>query len=98
MYEADNGKSIDELLHTFAAVRTKNLEDLEALDLTPAMLERRGMHPALGSATASQLLASWTVHDLGHTHQIAKAMAYQYRDEVGPWKQYLTILPAPAAT
>ncbi len=62
------------------------------------MLDRRGTHPALGPATREQLLASWVVHDLGHTHQIAKAMAFQYRDDVGPWAPFLTILPASAAT
>jgi hypothetical protein len=46
-------------------------------------------------AKLAQLLASWVVHDLGHTHQIAKAMAYQYRDAVGPWVKFLTILPRP---
>lgn len=96
MYETDKGKSIDELLESFAAVRAANLQALGALNLTPQTLELRGMHPALGSATARQLLSSWVVHDLGHLHQIAKAMAHQYRDEVGPWRQYLTILPAPA--
>lgn len=98
MYEADKGKSIDELLQTFAAVRGTNLRELEALGLTEAMLDRRGTHPALGPATVRQLIASWVVHDLGHTHQIAKAMAFQYRNEVGPWKAYLTILPADGAT
>jgi hypothetical protein len=33
------------------------------------------------------------VHDLNHIHQVAKSMAYQYRDEVGAWREYLTILP-----
>jgi hypothetical protein len=98
MYKTDQGKSIDELLHTFAEVRARNLQDLESLNLSPEMLDLRGMHPALGSATARQLLASWVVHDLGHTHQIVKAMAFQYRDEVGPWNQYLAILPAPSPT
>lgn len=94
MYDADRGKSIDELLDTFATVRAGNVAELESMKLTPEMLDRRGTHPALGPATIRQLIASWVVHDLGHTHQIAKAMAFQYRDEVGPWSQYLTILPA----
>jgi hypothetical protein len=97
MYAADEGKPIDELLRTFAAVRGGNVGDLESLDLTAA-LYRRGTHPALGPVTLRQLLASWVVHDLGHTDQVAKAMAFQYRDDVGPWAAYLTILPAAAAT
>lgn len=98
MYESDKGKSIDELLQAFAAIRAANLVDLKAMNLNGEMLERRGTHPALGPATAKQLLASWVVHDLGHLHQIAKAIAFQYRNEVGPWAAYLTILPTPSAT
>ena len=95
MYEMSRGRSMDELLDTFAALRAKSLDDLRALDLTPETLDRRGTHPDLGSVTLRQLLAAWVVHDLGHTHQIAKAMAFQYRDEVGPWRRLLTILPSP---
>jgi hypothetical protein len=93
MYEASKGKSMAELLDTFAAVRAANLEDLKALDLTGEELATRGTHPQLGTVTLRNLIAAWAVHDLGHTHQVAKAMAFQYRDEVGPWREYLTILP-----
>jgi hypothetical protein len=93
MYEASKGKSMGELLDTFASVRAANLDELSAGELTPEVLDRRGTHPQLGTVTLRQLIASWVVHDLGHTHQIAKAMAFQYRDEVGPWREYLTILP-----
>jgi hypothetical protein len=95
MYEASKGQSMSDLLDTFASLRAKNLDDLRALNLTPDLLDRRGTHPELGPVTLRQLLASWVVHDLGHTHQIAKSMAHQYRDTVGPWRQYLTILPRP---
>jgi len=93
MYEASQGKSMTELLETFASLRQKNLEDLKTLNLTSERLDLRGTHPQLGSVTLRQLLAAWVVHDLGHLHQIAKAMAFQYRNEVGPWKEFLTILP-----
>lgn len=93
MYEACRGRSMAELLDEFAALRAENLRDLRAMNLSAEQLARRGLHPELGAVTLSQLLATWVVHDLGHTHQIAKAMAYQYRDEVGPWVAYLTILP-----
>jgi hypothetical protein len=93
MYEASKGKSLTELLRTFELLRTNNLAELRSLQLTPAKLQSRGKHPDLGVVTLEQLLATWVVHDLGHTHQIAKAMAYQYRDAVGPWRKLLTILP-----
>jgi hypothetical protein len=55
-------------------------------------LELRGEHPSLGPVTLRQLLATWVVHDLGHIAQVARVMAKQYTDEVGPWVQYLPVL------
>jgi hypothetical protein len=93
MFETSQGKSLGELLETFRVVRAESLRELRALDLTPELLEVEGTHPEFGQVSLSQLIATWVVHDLGHLHQIAKAMAFQYRDEVGPWREYLTILP-----
>lgn len=93
MYETSKGKTIDQLLSEFAEIRAKNIEDLKSLNLTPAMLDYPGQHRALGKVTLKNLLATWVAHDLNHLHQIAKAMAYQYRTEVGPWAEYLSILP-----
>lgn len=92
MYEASKGKSVADLLDSFASLRAKNVADLRALELNEEHLERRGTHPALGVVTLRELLATWVVHDLNHVHQIAKAMAYQYRTDVGPWREYLSIL------
>ncbi|MFA6044853.1 MAG: DinB family protein [Phycisphaerales bacterium] len=83
---------LETLLSEFAALRAKHLRELRALGLSPADLDRTGMHPALGRVTAGQLLATWAVHDLHHTRQICLAMAWQYRDEVGPWRAYLNTL------
>jgi len=55
-------------------------------------LDREGVHPAFGRVTLRQLLATWVCHDLAHLAQIARVMAKQYRDAVGPWKEYLAIL------
>jgi len=93
MYEASQGKTLDDLLSAFAQLREKNLVDLRSLKLTPEKLDSLGTHPALGTVTLRQLLATWVAHDLNHIHQIAKAMAYQYRHEVGPWREYITFLP-----
>ena len=62
------------------------------MKLTPTLLEKRGMHPELGVVTLQQLLAAWVIHDLGHVRQIVRVMAKQYRDAVGPWRAYLSIL------
>jgi len=93
MYDDSKGKSMDVLLETFAHLRVKSLDDLRALKLTPEQLDLPGAHPQLGAVTLKNLLAAWVVHDLGHLHQVAKAMAYQYRNEVGPWRDLLTVLP-----
>ena len=94
MYEASRGKAIAELLDTFEELRAANLRKLESLHLTPAQLALRGRHPELGPVTVQHLLACWVVHDLNHIHQVAKCMAYQYRDEIGPWRAYFPFLPS----
>lgn len=92
MFEKSKGKSIDELLNTFARLRAESLRQLDELNLRPEMLEKRGLHPELGSVTLSQLLATWVVHDLSHIGQIVRVMSKQYGDTVGPWKAYLPVL------
>lgn len=86
------GKTLPQLLDQFAELRTGNLDQLRALNIDSAELEKRGRHPALGVVTLSNLLATWAAHDLTHLHQISRIMAYQYRDEVGPWSAYLGVL------
>ena len=73
-------------------MRAANLRELTALRLTDADLDRRGRHPALGSVTLRQLLATWVAHDLDHLMQISRVLARQYSDEVGPWRAYLRII------
>jgi len=86
------GKSLEQLLDEFARLRAENLVALQALNLQPEDLIRRGKHPALGVVTLQELLATWTVHDLTHLHQLSRVMAHQYRDAVGPWSAYLGVL------
>lgn len=86
------GKTMEQLLEEFAQARSRNLADLRSLDLQESHLAERGLHPALGSVTLSQLLATWAMHDLTHLHQISRIMAHQYRDAVGPWQAYLGVM------
>ena len=86
------GKSMEQLLDEFARLRAENLDALRALNIGPQDLERRGRHPALGTVTLSELLATWAAHDLSHLHQISRVMAHQYRDAVGPWSAYLGVM------
>ena len=90
--EASAGKSMNELLDEFEELRSGNLRALHALRLTPQDLARRGQHPALGSVTLSQLLATWAAHDLSHLHQLSRVMAHQYRELTGPWPRYLGVM------
>jgi len=86
------GKTLGQLLDGFSSVRNKNLANLRSLNLTPKDLNRLGKHPAFGSVTLSQLLATWAAHDLTHLHQISRIMAHQYREAVGPWSRFLGVM------
>lgn len=92
MFEVSKGKSITELLDTFAELRAEKLRELESMNLTADLLDKRGRHPELGEVTLRQLLSTWVVHDLGHIRQVVRVMSKQYRDAVGPWRAYLSIL------
>jgi uncharacterized damage-inducible protein DinB len=91
-FRESQGRSLQELLDTFAELRSANLSRLASLRLTAEDLERRGQHPELGRVTAGQLLSTWVVHDLNHVGQIARVMSRQYSAAVGPWIEYLPIL------
>ena len=86
------GKSLGQLLDEFGRLRTENVNALRAMNLQPSDFVRRGRHPELGVVTLSQLLATWAVHNLTHSHQLSRVMAFQYRDLVGPWSAYLGVL------
>ncbi len=91
-FEASKGKTLSELLDTFAMLRRQNLATLNQLNLTEEPFKLKGTHPDFGPVTLDRLLATWVVHDLDHISQIARVMAKQYADEVGPWVSYLSIL------
>jgi hypothetical protein len=86
------GKALPALLDEFASLRETNLRDLLAMGLDAGSLDRPGRHPALGAVTLRQLLATWVAHDLDHLMQVARVLATQYSDEVGPWRAYLRII------
>ncbi len=86
------GLDMPALLDEFTRLRHANLRDLATLALDEAALDRPGRHPALGPVTMRQLLATWVAHDLDHVTQIARVLARQYEDEVGPWRAYLRVI------
>lgn len=85
-------RSLPHLLDEFARLRASNLDVLRTKNLQPSDLARRALHPTFGPVTASQLLATWTVHDMTHLHQISRVLAHQYREAVGPWIKFLGVL------
>lgn len=86
------GRSLADLLDDFAALRVANVAQLRAWRLAEADLDRRGTHPAFGTVTLRQLLATWVAHDLDHVMQISRVLARQYTDAVGPWRAYLRVI------
>ena len=94
-FEESKGKSLAILLDEFDQLRARNLGILKGWNITDEQLELEGDHPELGRVTLRQLLATWAGHDLGHIAQTARVMAKQYRDAVGPWREYLPVMDRP---
>ena len=86
------GRPLAALLDEFERLRAANLTLLGSWRLSEADLDLPGTHPTLGRVTLRELLATWTVHDLEHIAQIARVMAKQYGDHVGPWVPFLPVL------
>ena len=91
-FRASEGKTLEDLLGEFERLRAQNIAALTGWGLTDAQLALTGVHPAFGDVTLRQLLACWVAHDLGHIVQVAPVMAKQYRDAVGPWTAYLSVM------
>ncbi len=85
--------SMAEILDRFATIRASNLDRLDTL-VNEDDLQLGGVHPTFGEVSLSQLLATWTVHDLNHLNQIVKTMAKQYTDAIGPWRSLLPVVDA----
>ena len=91
-FEESKGKTLEDLLDEFAALRERNLATLREMKIGAGDFEKTGQHPALGRVTLKELLATWVTHDLDHIAQVARTMAKQYASEVGPWQAYISIL------
>ncbi|MBX7171949.1 MAG: DinB family protein [Pyrinomonadaceae bacterium] len=91
-FELSKGKTLAELLETFAEMRPKSLETLKSWNLTDDQLQLKGIHPEFGEVTLEQLISTWVVHDLTHIRQLSIILAKHYSESVGPWTAYLSIL------
>lgn len=97
-FQNSAGKTLPQLLDEFSSLRAENLNTLKSWDLQEADLEKTGLHPTFGSVTLRQLLATWIAHDFTHIAQLARVMAKQYKEEVGPWVAFLGVLNQGAAS
>jgi hypothetical protein len=91
-FEESKGKRLEELLTTFKDLRSRSIQTLKEMNIGPDDLAKVGRHPEFGRVTLKELIATWVVHDLDHVVQISRTMAKQYREEVGPWRAYLSVL------
>ncbi len=91
-FEESKGKTIQNLLDEFAMLRALRLSELKSMKINKRQLRLKGIHPALGEVTLAQLLAAWVAHDLTHVAQVARVMARQYQQAVGPWADYMRVL------
>ena len=90
--EKFENKTVVELLNIFERMRGQNLAGVKKMNLQTPQLDLRGTHPQLGVVTVRQLFATWVVHDLSHIAQITRVMSKQYKEAVGPWKEYISII------
>lgn len=91
-FEEARSRPLGDLLREFSSLREEGLATLRDLQLGERDLDRRGRHPTFGPVTLRQHLATWTVHDLTHISQIVRVLAVQYREDVGPWREFLRIV------
>ena len=91
-FKDSEGKTLNDLLEEFEKLRKVNIDVLNNLNLEEKDLNKKGIHPEFGNVTLKQLLSTWVVHDLSHIRQIARVMAKQYKNEIGPWEKYLRVI------
>jgi len=91
-FELSKGKTLADLLDEFGLERRKSVNELKSMQLTDDLLKLKGIHPEFGDVAMSELIAAWVAHDMTHIRQIAQFIAKKYTNEVGPWKEYLSIL------
>jgi hypothetical protein len=89
----DSGeKRLEDLMEEFGELRSLNIDKLRKAALQEVDMRKSGIHPAFGKVSLKELLSSWVVHDLNHLGQICRVMANQYKEEIGPWVEFMGIL------
>ena len=85
-------KNIEQLLLEFKQCREESLVKLKNQLSSKTDFEQTARHPEFGPVRLRELLSTWVVHDLTHISQITRIMAKRYKEDVGPWQAYLSIL------
>lgn len=85
-------QTIEELLIEFKTLRKQNIEKLISWNLSENDLDKKGIHPDLGTVTLRQLISTWTIHDIAHLNQVSRVIVKHYAEDVGPWKKYTRLL------
>jgi DinB superfamily len=89
---SNSEKSIELLLLEFKQCREESLAKLKSQLNSVKDFEQSARHPEFGPVRLRELLSTWAVHDLTHISQITRIMAKRYKEDVGPWQAYLSIL------
>jgi len=84
--------TIEQKLSEFRTLRKNNISKMKKLISTDSQFELTGLHPEFGPVKVRELLSTWVVHDLTHMAQILRVIAKRYKQDVGPWIEYLSIL------
>lgn len=90
----DKNLSLEKRLELFESLRKKNMDILEK-NVTDSDLDKKSVNPGLGGVTLMNLLSYWVVHDLTHIYQVIEVLGLHYKNNVGPWGDYLKILKIP---
>lgn len=90
--EASRGKAMNELLDCFQELRSANIQELLSWNLKDEDWNKTGVHPEFGEVTLRELISCWAVHDLVHINQMTRVMAHYYKEDIGPWIQYMNLL------
>lgn len=91
-FETNRNKNVFNLLEEFEELRNNNLKRLSAMNLSEIDLNKTAIHPQIGEVKLYQILATWLAHDLNHIAQITRIMAFQYKNEVGKFIQFLSLM------
>jgi hypothetical protein len=87
--------SLGQRFQEFKRIREQNILKIDQLIKSESVLECTGVHPVFGQVKVRELFSTWVVHDLTHISQIVRILAERYRQDVGPWVEYLRVLKQP---